>query len=33
MTDAMDAAAYHRHLEANWEQTQRLLKKQIHLED
>jgi glycine cleavage system H protein len=33
VSDAMDAAAYHAFLEANWEQTQRLLKKQVHLED
>lgn len=33
VSNTMDAAAYHRHLEAAWEQTQRLLKKQIHLED
>jgi glycine cleavage system H protein len=32
VSETMDAAAYHRHLDANWEQTQRLLKKQVHLE-
>lgn len=33
VSGTMDAAAYHVHLTANWEQTQRLLKKQVHLED
>jgi glycine cleavage system H protein len=31
--DTLDAAGYHQFLTAHWEQTQRLLKKQIHLED
>ena len=29
----LDAAAYYEHLAANWEQTQRMLKKQVHLDD
>ena len=33
VSEALDAAAYRDHLAANWEQTQRLLKKQVHLED
>jgi glycine cleavage system H protein len=33
VSETMDAAGYHCHLEANWEQTQRLLKKQVHQED
>lgn len=33
VSETMDAAAYHAHLSATWEQTQRLLKKQVHLED
>ena len=30
LTDTLDAAGYSRFLEAHWEQTQRLIKKQIH---
>ena|SRR5438105_1534740 len=33
VSEALDAAAYRDHLAATWEQTQRLLKKQVHLED
>jgi glycine cleavage system H protein len=33
LNDTMTAAEYQQHLVGVWEQTQRLLKKQIHLED
>lgn len=32
-SETMDAAGYYRFLEAHWEQAQRLLKKQVHLDD
>lgn len=33
LADTLDAEGYHAHLSATWEQTQRMLKKQVHWDE